>query len=148
MLNNIPHVVSPDLLKALCEMGHGDRIVLADANFPGASIAARCGIKLLRLDGVPMPALLDAVLELIPLDRNAQTPMLLMDKMECDSHVETPIWDLYAQIAEKRTEAGRAAIGRIGRFDFYKETEKAYCIVMTGELAVYANVMLQKGVVK
>lgn len=147
MLLNIPHFIPPELLSTLCEMGHSDRIVLADANFPGASIAKKGNVKFIRMDGTNIPELLDAVLQLIPLDHCPAQPVLLMQKMESDAHLEIPIWDEYKKIVGKYAPQGENAVGHMDRFDFYDAAENVYCIVQTGESSIYANVMVQKGVV-
>ena len=142
MLKNIPAVLSPELLKILMEMGHGDELVIGDGNFPAASNARR----LVRLDGHGVPELLDAILEVFPLDTYVEHPVNLMEVMPGDD-VETPIWDTYKEIVEKHDKRGGDAIGHIERFAFYDEAKKVYAIIATGESALYANIMLQKGVV-
>ena len=140
MLKGIPAILSPELLKVLMEMGHGDTLVLADGNFPGASMAKR----LVRLDGHGVPDLLDAILQLFPLDRYVPEAVQLMQVVKGDT-VETPIWDTYRKnIAKHEPDA---AIGFVERFAFYELSKQAYCIIQTGESALYANVLLQKGVV-
>ena len=143
MLKNIPPILSPDLLKVLCEMGHGDRIVLADANFPAASVGKNAIV--LRCDGHGMPALLEAILTLFPLDDSVDTPVLLMEVMPGVT-IETPIWDTYKDIIAAHDARGAAAVGALERFTFYDEAKQAYAVVATGETALYANIMLQKGV--
>ena len=144
MLKGIPEILSPELLKVLCEMGHGDRIVIADGNFPSESVGKN-GI-VVRMDGHGVPEILDAILRLFPLDAYAEKPVTLMAVMEGDP-VQTPIWDTYGEIVDRFDERGRNAIGTIDRFEFYEQARKAYAIIATGETAIYANVMLQKGVV-
>ncbi|MCD8094726.1 MAG: fucose isomerase [Ruminococcus sp.] len=144
MLNNIPAIISPELLKTLCEMGHSDRIVIADGNFPCESIGKNA--KVIRCDGHGVPEILDAVLKLMPLDTYVEKPVSLMQVMPGDT-AETPIWDEYKRIASKYDERGAAAFGEVERFEFYEQAKTAYAIVATGETAVYANIMLQKGVV-
>ena len=101
------------------------------------------------MDGHGVPEILDAILEVFPLDTYVEKPVTLMQLMDCDvGKVPTPIWDTYADIVTKHDERGRSAVGNIDRFDFYDEAKKCYCIIATGESAVYANVILQKGVVK
>lgn len=148
MLINIPAVISPALLAALHEMGHGDTIVLGDGNFPGASIASKGGAKYIRADGHGIPAFLDAVLSLIPADSYVETPIMLMQKMDCDAALEIPIWAEYKAIAAKRMQDAERKIGYYERFEFYRQAEKAYCVVQTGEASVYANIIIQKGVIK
>ena len=141
MLIGIPSIVSPELLKVLAEMGHGDEIVLADGNFPAASHAQR----LIRCDGHGVPALLDAVLQLIPLDAYVDKPAALMQVVPGDP-VETPIWSQYAQITAKRTGLADP-FEQVDRFAFYERAKQAYAIVATSESALYANLILKKGVV-
>ena len=144
MLKGIPKILSPELLKVLCEMGHSDRIVLADGNFPVETMGKNA--KVIRCDGHGIPELLEAILALFPLDTYVDKPMNLMEVMPGDP-VKTPIWDTYKEIVAKHDERGAACVGNIERFQFYEEAKKAYAIIATGESAVYANVMLQKGVV-
>ena len=92
------------------------------------------------------PEILDAILQLFPLDTYVEKPFNLMQVMPGDD-VETPIWDVYEKIEEKYEPRGKAAIGQIERFAFYEEAKKAYAVIATGETALYANIMLQKGVV-
>ena len=144
MLKGIPSILSPELLKGLCEMGHSDRIVIGDGNFPAESMGKDAIV--IRCDGHGVPELLDAILQVMPLDTYVEKPMNLMEVMPGDP-VKTPIWDTYKEIVAKHDERGAACVGNIERFQFYEEAKKAYAIIATGESAVYANVMLQKGVV-
>ena len=144
MLKGIPEIFSPELLKILCEMGHGDRIVLADGNFPAESMGRDA--KVIRCDGHGVPELLDAILRVFPLDTYVEKPVTLMQVVPGDP-AETPIWDTYKQIIGKYDSRGDKTVGEIERFAFYEEARKAYAIVATGERAIYANVLLQKGVV-
>ena len=144
MLKHIPAILSPELLKVLCEMGHSDRIVLADGNFPAESMGKNAIV--IRCDGHGVPELLDAILKVFPLDTYVPQPVSLMEVMPGDT-VETPIWDTYKEIIAKHDSRGADAVGNIERFAFYEEAKKAYAIIATGETALYANVMLQKGVV-
>lgn len=143
MLKGIPSILSPDLLKILMEMGHGDTIAIGDGNFPHASIAKDS--ILVRLDGHGAAEVLDAILTLFPLDTYVDAPVNLMEVVPGDD-VETPIWDEFAQIVEKHQPG--AKIGHMERFEFYETAKKCYAVVATGETALYANVILQKGVVK
>ena len=144
MLKNIPPILSPELLKILCEMGHSDRIVLADANFPAESMGANAYV--IRADGHGVPELLDAILTVFPLDTFIEKPVALMEVVP-GTKTETPIWDTYKEIVAKHDTRGAAAFGNIERFAFYDEAKTAYAIIATGEKALYANVMLQKGVI-
>ncbi|MGN0549210.1 MAG: RbsD/FucU family protein [Acutalibacteraceae bacterium] len=139
MLKNIPSVLSPELLKILMEMGHGDYIVIGDGNFPAATNAKR----LVRLDGHGVPEILDAILKLMPLDTYVDAPVSLMDNGDPDNRPE--IWETYKEIVSKNE--GDKQIGLIERFDFYDKAKNAFAIVATGETAIYANIILQKGVV-
>lgn len=144
MLKGIPQILSPELLKVLCEMGHSDRLVISDGNFPAESMGKNAIV--IRCDGHGVPELLDAILQVFPLDTYVENPVNLMEVMPGDD-VETPIWDTYKEIVKKHDSRGDAAVGNIERFQFYEEAKTAYAIIATGEQALYANVMLQKGVV-
>lgn len=141
MLKGISPLISPELLKVLNEMGHGDEIVLADANFPSASIGAR----VVRADGIGAVALLDAILRLFPLDQYDESNFVLMEVVPGDD-VKTPIWDSYRQVLQKYEPD--AQIQTMERFAYYERAKNAYCILATGETAQYANIILKKGVVK
>ncbi|MEG1548664.1 MAG: RbsD/FucU domain-containing protein [Clostridia bacterium] len=147
MLKNIPAILSPELLSVLCEMGHGDTIVLGDGNFPGRTMAAANGARLIRADGHGVPALLDAILTLIPLDAYVDTPVMLMNTDVKDKGMVIPIFDEYRQIIMRHDPRGNAAIGFYERFEFYEHAKCTCCVVQTGETAIYANVILQKGVI-
>lgn len=138
MLKKIPKILSPELVKIMMEMGHGDEIVIADGNFPSESIGQRC----VRADGHGAPEILSAILELMPLDTYAD-PVFIMEKVPGDE-TPVPIWDTYREIVAPYTNT---PIGSIERFAFYERAKKAYCVVATGETAIYANLILKKGVV-
>lgn len=146
MLKGIPKLLSPELLKILCEMGHSDRIVIGDGNFPAETMGKNA--KVVRYDGQDIPALLDAILTVFPLDAYTDSPVLLMELMDRDKgKVETPIWDEYKAIVAKHDERGASAVSNIDRFEFYEEAKKCYAVIASGESAIYANIILQKGVV-
>lgn len=140
MLKGIPHIISPDLLKILMEMGHGDEIVIGDGNFPAASNAKR----LVRMDGHGITQVLDAILQLFPLDSYVEYPIALMQVTPGDPVVPI-IWDEYREII-KKYESG-AKIETVERFTFYERARNAYAIVATGETELYANIILRKGIV-
>ncbi len=144
MLKGIPKILSPDFLKVLCEMGHSDTIVIADGNFPVESMGKNA--KVIRCDGHGVPEILEAVLRLFPLDTYVEKPVRLMEVMPGDN-VETPIWSKYAEIINGSGYSAQKVTGTVERFAFYEEAKKAYAIVATGESALYANVILQKGVI-
>ncbi len=140
MLKNIPAILSPEMMKTLMEMGHGDEIVLADGNFPAASVAQR----LVRCDGHGVPELLDAVLKLFPLDIYVDRPVALMSVVPGDKTKPT-IWEQYRAIIKASGEKF-ADFEFVERFAFYERAKKAYAVVATSEKALYANVILKKGV--
>ncbi len=148
MLKGISPLISPELLKVLCEMGHGDTICLADGNYPVEAKAMQCGCKVVRLDGQNIVPLLKAVLELFPLDMSSEKTACLMQKQECDKDVPTPIWEEFAQCLDDADPRGRNMMEFVDRFEFYERSKDCYCIVQTGEGAIYANIILKKGVVK
>ena len=121
----------------------GDTLVIGDGNFPHASIAGDS--PLIRLDGHGCAEVLDAILTLFPLDTYVDAPVSLMEVVPGDN-VETPIWDEFAKIIEKHQPGTK--IRHVERFSFYDEAKKCYAVISTGETALYANVILQKGVVK
>jgi len=144
MLKGVPKILSPELLKVLCEMGHSDTLVIADGNFPAESMGKNA--KVIRMDGHNACDVLTAILKVFPLDTYVEKPVNLMEVVPGDK-VATTIWDEYKKIVAAEDERGGSAIGHMERFAFYEEAKIAYAIIATGESALYANVMLQKGVV-
>ncbi|MBQ8175835.1 MAG: L-fucose mutarotase [Oscillospiraceae bacterium] len=142
MLKNIPKILSPEMVKTLMEMGHGDEIVIADGNFPAEAI----GKRVVRCDGHGVPELLDAIMQLFPLDTYTDKPVMLMEVVPGDPVIPT-IWDDYKDIINKY-ESENCKIEMIERFAFYERAKTAYAVVATGEEAIYANIILKKGVVK
>ena len=141
MLKNIPPILSPELMKTLMEMGHGDEIVLADGNFPAASVARR----LVRSDGHGVPELLEAVLTLFPLDSYVERPAALMAVVPGDKTKPT-IWEQYRTIIQASGERF-SDFEFVARFAFYERAKQAYAVVATREKALYANIILKKGIV-
>ena len=140
MLKNIPHCISPDLLKILMEMGHGDEIVIADGNFPAASHAK----NLIRLDGLHVPEILEAILTLMPLDTYADSSVFYMMH---GAEISTPtIWREYDEILQF-TSNQTVIPAKLERFQFYQQAKNAYAIIATSEKALYANIILKKGVI-
>ena len=135
MLKGIPAILSPELLKRLCEMGHSDKLLIADGNFPTHTVGADSYI--VRMDGHGVCEILDAVLQLFPLDSYTERPVSIMEKVPGDT-VATPIWDEFKNIVAKYDSRENA---------FYEEAKKSYLIIATSEKALYGNIMLQKGVV-
>ena len=141
MLKHIPNILSPDLLKILNEMGHGDEIVIADGNFPSASIAQ----KLIRLDGHGVPIILTAILKFFPLDTYVELPVALM-AISSGENIKPAIWEEYKTII-KTSEEPFKEFEFVERFAFYERAKKAFAVIATSESALYANIILKKGVV-
>lgn len=143
MLYNVPKVLSPELLKVLCEMGHGDEIVIADANFPSGAHAKNT----IRADGIGGVKLLDAILTMMPLDSYAEYNLILMDLTPSDEGKVNPtIWREYEDIAREH-DPNVNVIG-VERSEFYERAKKAYATIASGEEAIYANLIIRKGVIK
>lgn len=140
MLKKIPKLLSPELLKVLCEMGHGDEIVIGDGNFPAASNAKR----LVRADGIGACDMLDAVLQVFPLDQYDENNFVLMRKVEGDT-ADTSIWKTYEEILKKHEP--EASVSFEERFAYYERARRAYAVIATGEEKQYANIILKKGCV-
>ncbi len=140
MLKGISPLISPELLKVLASMGHGDEIVLADAHFPGHTM----NTQVLRADGLKIPDLLAAILPLFELDQYVPHPLAMMAAVEGDQ-LDPAVETSYLQAIHK-TNPQAPAIERIERFAFYERTKQAFAVVMTGETAKYGNIILKKGV--
>lgn len=141
MLKGIPRVISPELFKIMMEMGHGDELILADGNFPVCS----CAQRVVRADGLDILTLLRAILRFYPLDSYVDKPVGLMAVAPGDT-VEPTIWDEYRQtMARYAPKVNEMEF--VERFAFYERAKKAYAIVATSESALYANIILKKGVV-
>ncbi len=139
MLYGINKLLTGDILKILCDMGHGDELVVADANFPAESIAKR----VIRVPGVDGAEVLRAVLSVFPLDTYVDTPVFVMDLTDSDKAKgmkEPEMWHIYSEVTGHR-------LGLIERFDFYERTKGAYAVIQTGEERQYGNILLKKGVV-
>ncbi|QQA43747.1 RbsD/FucU family protein [Pelagovum pacificum] len=141
MLRNIPPILSPDLLHALAAMGHGDDIVLGDANFPASSL----GPTAIRLDGLDATDVLQAVLSLMPLDNFVPDPALTMQVVGKPDEAP-PIFGEFQKIIDE-TADHPAPIASLERFDFYQRASEAFVIVQTGETRLYGNIILKKGVI-
>jgi len=141
MLKNIPAIISPELMKILLEMGHGDEIVLADGNFPAASVAQR----LVRCDGHGVSEVLEAVLKFLPLDIYVDKAVALMAVVPGDDTKPT-IWQEYRRIIKASGEKF-SDFEFVERFAFYERAKQAYAVVATSEKALYANIILKKGIV-
>ena len=139
MLKGISPCISPDLLKLLAEMGHGDELVLADAHFPGHHVNDR----VLRADGVGITALLDGILPLFELD-SYDDPLVMMAAVAGDK-LDPAVESGYMTVVHRHAPSAKPPV-RIDRFAFYERARKAFGVVMTGETAKYGNILLKKGV--
>ncbi len=140
MLKNIPDNISGDMIKVLMDMGHGDEIVIADANFPKFAHPE----IVINAIGHNIPELLDSILSLIPLDPYVENPTVYMEVLPDDPFVPT-IWEKYEEVGKKHEDKGMRAV-KINKFDFYDRSKKAYAVITTSEKELYANVILKKGV--
>jgi L-fucose mutarotase len=140
MLKGISPLLSPELLAVLCRMGHGDEIILADAHFPGESF----NDHVLRADGLKIADLLDGILPLFEVDEYVDDPIVMMAAVAGDT-LDPAVEEAYLKPIRKHAPTA-PAITRIDRFAFYERAEKAFAVVMTGELAKYGNILLKKGV--
>lgn len=140
MLKGISPLISPDLLKTLCEMGHGDEIVFADAHFPGHSVHR----NVLRADGLKIADLLEAVLPLFELDSYDDHPVVMMAAVKGD--MLDPEVERSYLTSIQNTNPDIRSVHRMDRFDFYRRASDAFAVVMTGETAKYGNIIIKKGV--
>lgn len=141
MLKGIPPIISPELMHVLMSMGHGDAIVLADGNFPAASNAQR----LVRMDGHGVSEVLEAIMPMFPLDTYTSQPTAVMEVLP-DDNVEPVIWEEYERILGER-QGESVELSKIERHEFYSLARDAFAVVATSETALYANLLLIKGVV-
>ena len=150
MLNNIDKLLTGDILKVICDMGHDDVLILADANFPGETIAKHTTYgRLIRTPGVGTSAIYDAIHELFPVDFGyTENPVCVMELTDGDKAKGMPepvIWQDFRAILHKDHPAKE--LGLIERFEFYERAKKAYAVIQTGEERQYGNLLLVKGVV-
>jgi L-fucose mutarotase len=141
MLKRIPPILSPELLLMIAEMGHGDELVLADANFPAVANARR----LARADGHGVPVVLEAILQLFPLDGFVEQPAAVMRRVDQPDQ-PAPIWTDFQRLLDG-AEGRHISVERVERFAFYERAKKAFGIVATGETALYGNLIIKKGVI-
>jgi len=143
MLKGIPDIISPELLKVLHEMGHGDDLVIGDANFPAASNAR----ILARADGHGVPEILDAILALFPLDDFVPHPVSLMQVVPGDKTVPV-IQDEIRAVVRKHEPKGDTLVEQVERFAFYERAKEAYAILATTEKKLYGCMIIKKGVIR
>lgn len=141
MLKLIPPLLGPDLLSTLRAMGHGDEIVIADANFPAEFL----GPNVHRADGISATDVLDAVLTLLPLDDFVDEAAIAMQVVG-DPQARPPIFDTFEEIIRRHEPA--MGLTAIERFAFYDRAKKAAAVIQTGEARLYGNVILKKGVIR
>ncbi|MDR2143702.1 MAG: fucose isomerase [Treponema sp.] len=139
MLKGISPVLSPDLLRIIAAMGHGDELVIGDCNFPAETMGKRC----VRADGVRGTELLDAVLSLFPLDTFVDAPVTLMKVVPGTLDGDPPIWKDFRSIVDQHQE--NVKFDWIDRFKFYERAKNAYGVAATTERALYACIIITKG---
>lgn len=142
MLLNIPKILSPELLKKMCEMGHGGELIIADANFPATDCVT--SDKILFIQSVNNIEMLEAILLFFPLDQYGENIVLMNPDAGWDI---PPIWQQYEAVVQKH-QAQQYKISKIGRFPYYERAKKAHVIIVTGEQSPYANIILKKGVIQ
>ena len=146
MLKGIDPILTPDLLRHLCAMGHGEWVAIVDANFTAEGLSAG-RIPLVRLPGLDLARVSDAVLSVFPLDRSVAQPAGYMQHGEMAIGQTTAAQDAFIAAAARHEAVTRAQVEPIERFEFYRRTERAKLIVQTGEATAYGNGMLAKGVI-
>ena len=145
MLKGISRLFTGDLLKALYDMGHGDKVAIVDANFP----AYATGKRVLSFHGSSATEILEAILPVFPLDHIESEPVLLMDMTQEDRALmdEPHIWKEFSDIVHKEYGKDRK-VGKLSREDFYRISRECFLIIQSGEERLYGNIILVKGVVK
>lgn len=141
MLRDIPPILSPDLLHSLRAMGHGDDLVIADANFPATAMGRRCH----RLDGNSATDVLKAILRLLPLDSFVPDPAVVMEVVGDPNAVPAIVAEF--QEITTATADNPVKLSKLERFAFYEQAKNAFAIVQTGETRLYGNIILKKGVI-
>jgi len=140
MLKGISPLISPELLKVLASMGHGDEIILADTHYPGETMNS----NVIRADGLRIADLLRAIMPLFELDQYVEYPIIMMDAVKGDK-LDPKVEDSYLKNISPFCERP-IKLNRIDRFKFYERSKQAFAVVMTGEKAKYGNILLKKGV--
>lgn len=139
MLKSLNPLLTGELLAILADMGHGDEIIISDANFPAVTVAER----LIQIPGIDACAILEAILSLLPLDDFVDTPAVVMD-----APGERPA--IYAEFETiiENAEKRRVALETVDRFAFYERSKTAFAVISSGERRLYGNIILKKGVVR
>jgi len=141
ILKGVNSLISPDLLHLLASMGHGDEIVIADANFPATSVARR----LVHMTGVNATSALEAILSLVPLDQYIEHPaavMAVVDDPQATPEIYTEFLDVIVKAEDKN-----CVLERVERFAFYERARKAFGVIATNEIRLYGNIIISKGVI-
>lgn len=141
MLKGIDPIISPELLFVIAQMGHGDELVLADANFPAVTM----GRRVVRADGHGVPAVLEGLLKLFPLDTFVEAPAAVMERVDKPAE-PAPVWKEFQRLLDG-AEGRHITLERVKRFDFYERAKNAFAVVATGEKALYGNLIIKKGVI-
>jgi len=153
-LRGIPRIISPQLLKILAEMGHGDELVLADANFPAQSCAEanphNRTTRIVHQLGTDNVTLLAAILTLMPLDQYVEQPAAVMSRVPADVAASFPvvIYDEFQRTLDQANQGQTVKMEYLERFDFYERAKECFAVVQTGEKRQYGNIIIKKGVVR
>lgn len=142
MLLNIPHIISAELLKIMCEMGHGDELVIVDANYPAASSKAS---HIVDAKGISSNDLLKAILDIFPVDTYIEKPFKIMKVVDGDNTVPVVWRDYYETLKSHGYSIDQ--IEYIERYEYYKQCNKMYCVISSGEQKLYGNIAIRKGVI-
>lgn len=145
MLKGIPKVLTPEMLKILCEMGHDDEIVIADAHFPAEAM----GKRVIQYPCISAPEMVEAIVKVMPLDTYVEAPIMVMSLVQSDIDKGMLIPTMWEEVRARSSEIEgfEVQLGEYERFEFYEHAKKAYAIIQTGEGRQYGNFMLRKGVV-
>lgn len=145
MLKGIPKVLTPEMLKILCEMGHDDEIVIVDAHFPAEAM----GKRVIQYPCISAPEMVEAIVKVMPLDTYVEAPVMVMSLVESDVRKGMQIPSMWEEVRRcaSEIEGFTVKLGEYERFEFYEHAKKAYAIIQTGEERQYGNFMLRKGVV-
>ena len=145
MLKGIPKVLTPEMLKILCEMGHDDEIVIADAHFPAEAM----GKRVIQYPCISAPEMVEAIVKVMPLDTYVKAPIMVMSLVQSDIDKGMPIPTMWEEVRARSSEIEgfEVQLGEYERCEFYEHAKKAYAIIQTGEERQYGNFMLRKGVV-
>lgn len=148
MLKGISPLISPELLKVLAEMGHGDYIALCDANCPVEMFSRTGGAIAVRADGISATELMRAILDIMPVDQSYSKPFMIGNKTEADKDICCNIWEDFKNIAAEFDERGADGFIQLERDQFCEFISHSYAVVQTGECALYRNIAIRKGVIK